>query len=198
MSQGEDLHIQCVDCGADFLFTLGEQNFYREKGLTNAPTRCKSCRSVRKTQSAHAGAGVTAASGRALHPAVCSECGVETEVPFAPTGARPVYCRECFQKHKPPREARPESGSKGTRPPRRPAGVPAPATGAPRVQGEVKWFNEGKGFGFIKLDRGEEVFVHFSAIGEGGLKSLQPGERVEFDVVPGPRGNQAANVVRVG
>jgi len=198
MKQGEDLHIQCVDCGADFLFTVGEQAFYREKGLTNAPTRCKSCRSARKTQSTNAGAGVTAASGRALHLAVCSECGVETQVPFAPTGARPVYCRECFQKHKPPREARAETRSKSGRAPRVPPGAPAPATGAPRVRGEVKWFNQGKGFGFIKLDRGEEVFVHFSAIREDGLKSLQQGERVEFDVVPGTRGNQAANVVRIG
>jgi len=69
------------------------------------------------------------------------------------------------------------------------------ATG-PRTQGAVKWFNEAKGFGFILDDSGEEVFVHFSAIGGDGFKTLQEGDRVEFDVVSGPKGKQAANVVR--
>jgi CspA family cold shock protein len=62
----------------------------------------------------------------------------------------------------------------------------------------VKWFNQSKGFGFIRDDSGQELFVHFSSIQSDGLKSLTEGERVEFDVVPGARGNQAANVTRIG
>jgi CspA family cold shock protein len=67
-----------------------------------------------------------------------------------------------------------------------------------RQQGEVKWFNEAKGFGFILEDGGEEIFVHFSAIQSDGFKTLSQGDRVEFDVVPGARGRQAANVTRIG
>jgi CspA family cold shock protein len=67
-----------------------------------------------------------------------------------------------------------------------------------RMQGAVKWFNESKGFGFIQDDGGEDVFVHFSAIQGDGFRTLQQGERVEFDVVPGAKGKQAANVVRIG
>ena len=65
------------------------------------------------------------------------------------------------------------------------------------MQGAVKWFNETRGFGFIQDDAGEEVFVHFSAIQSDGFKTLTQGDRVEFDVVPGARGKQAANVVRI-
>jgi len=63
--------------------------------------------------------------------------------------------------------------------------------------GTVKWFNDAKGFGFIRQENGEEVFVHFSAIQGDGFRSLAEGERVEFDVVKGPKGFQAANVRRV-
>jgi len=62
--------------------------------------------------------------------------------------------------------------------------------------GTVKWFNDSKGFGFIETDSGEDVFVHFSAITGDGFKSLAEGDRVEFDVVPGPKGKQAANLIR--
>ncbi len=67
-----------------------------------------------------------------------------------------------------------------------------------RKRGTVKWFNEAKGFGFIRDDEGQEVFVHFSAIQSDGFRTLTQGDRVEFDVVPGARGKQAANVVRIG
>jgi CspA family cold shock protein len=64
------------------------------------------------------------------------------------------------------------------------------------ASGTVKWFNEAKGFGFISQEGGEDVFVHFSTIQGSGFKTLAEGERVTFDVVKGPKGLQAANVVR--
>lgn len=63
--------------------------------------------------------------------------------------------------------------------------------------GTVKWFNAEKGFGFIERENGGDVFVHFSAIVEDGYKSLEEGQSVEFDIVEGERGKQAANVVKM-
>ena len=65
------------------------------------------------------------------------------------------------------------------------------------MQGTVKWFNAGKGFGFIETEEGEDVFVHFSAIQDEGFKTLEEGQSVEFEIVKGDRGPQAANVVRL-
>jgi CspA family cold shock protein len=62
------------------------------------------------------------------------------------------------------------------------------------LQGKVKWFNPEKGFGFIENNEGGDVFVHFSAIQSDGFKTLEEGQKVEFDVVDGNRGPQAANV----
>ena len=64
-------------------------------------------------------------------------------------------------------------------------------------KGTVKWFNAEKGYGFITGEDGADVFVHFSAIQADGFKTLEEGQAVEFDVVEGPRGEQAANVVRL-
>ena len=64
-------------------------------------------------------------------------------------------------------------------------------------KGTVKWFNAEKGYGFITGEDGNDVFVHFSAIQADGFKTLEEGQAVEFDVVEGPRGEQAANVVRL-
>lgn len=209
MASGEDRRITCSDCGEEFIFTSGEQAFYREKGLTNAPTRCKACREKRKAgrggPPGAAGAGSAGrpggargadAGGREMHPATCANCGAETMVPFMPTGSRPVYCRDCFGSMKSERPERaPRTAPAGSA--RRGAGETRPDSGGARVQGAVKWFNEAKGFGFINTDSGDEVFVHFSAIQGDGFKSLQEGERVEFEVVPGERGHQAANVNRI-
>ncbi len=63
------------------------------------------------------------------------------------------------------------------------------------MQGTVKWFNDGKGYGFIESDGGNDVFVHFSAIQGEGFKSLSEGQRVEFEITTGPRGQQASNVI---
>jgi cold shock protein len=63
-----------------------------------------------------------------------------------------------------------------------------------RSTGTVKWFNDAKGFGFITMEGGEDVFVHFSAIQSKGFRTLAEGAQVEFDVVQGPKGLQAANV----
>jgi cold shock protein len=64
-----------------------------------------------------------------------------------------------------------------------------------RVQGTVKWFNPGKGFGFISREDGEDVFVHYSALQSEGYRTLDEGQRVEFTVERGPKGLQASNVV---
>jgi CspA family cold shock protein len=65
------------------------------------------------------------------------------------------------------------------------------------VNGTVKWFNDSKGFGFLEQEGGDDVFVHFSAIAGDGFKSLAEGDSVTFELVKGPKGLQAANVVRV-
>ncbi|SDC94214.1 cold-shock DNA-binding protein family [Melghirimyces thermohalophilus] len=62
------------------------------------------------------------------------------------------------------------------------------------MQGKVKWFNAEKGYGFIERESGDDVFVHYSAIQEEGFKTLDEGQSVEFEIVEGPRGPQAANV----
>lgn len=66
------------------------------------------------------------------------------------------------------------------------------------AEGVVKWFSNEKGYGFISRTEGDDVFVHFSAIQGDGYRSLQEGQKVEFDVVDGPKGQQAANVKIIG
>ena len=98
-----DKVIKCRDCGEDFVFTAGEQAFYKERGFQHEPTRCRRCREDKKRQpggAVGAGAAPSSNSGnspRELHEAVCSSCGVTTQVPFKPTAGKPVYCRDCFQ-----------------------------------------------------------------------------------------------------
>jgi CspA family cold shock protein len=66
-----------------------------------------------------------------------------------------------------------------------------------RVQGSVKWFNEKKGYGFIEREGGDDVFVHFSAISGDGFRTLEEGQRVEFAIQQGPKGLQAADVIKI-
>lgn len=87
-----DQTIRCKDCGRDFVFTVGEQEFFASKGLMHAPTRCPDCRSARKAQ---AGGGERAP--RQLYSATCANCGGEARVPFQPRNDKPVYCSECYQ-----------------------------------------------------------------------------------------------------
>jgi CspA family cold shock protein len=65
------------------------------------------------------------------------------------------------------------------------------------LQGKVKWFNESKGFGFLEQDNGNDVFVHYTAITGEGFKTLGEGDRVEFEIVDGPKGPAAANVRKI-
>lgn len=86
----EDKTLICRDCGAEFVFTAGEQAFYAEKGFQNEPLRCKECRDARK-------ASRGASNGqREMYETVCAECGRPTRVPFIPKNDRPIYCSECF------------------------------------------------------------------------------------------------------
>ena len=85
----EDKTLVCRDCGNEFVFTAGEQEFYSEKGFQNEPTRCKSCRDARKSSR---GSG----EAREMFETTCAECGKPTRVPFVPKNDRPIYCSECF------------------------------------------------------------------------------------------------------
>ena len=108
-----DKVLVCRDCGTNFTFTSGEQEFYASKGLLNAPSRCTSCRSQRKTtrpsfeeedNTGYVKYGAFASFGgrtpRQMHPTVCNDCGQATEVPFVPRGDRPVFCSACYSKQK--------------------------------------------------------------------------------------------------
>ncbi|MGI6647552.1 MAG: zinc-ribbon domain containing protein [Bacillota bacterium] len=88
----EDKVLQCRDCGNDFVFTVGEQEFYAEKGFQNLPARCPECRRNRRGQ-----ANRSFNSEREMFDVICSSCGCETQVPFKPRGDRPVYCWNCFR-----------------------------------------------------------------------------------------------------
>ncbi|NLL63071.1 MAG: hypothetical protein GX241_02320 [Ruminococcaceae bacterium] len=93
----EDKTLICKECGEEFIFTAGEQEFYAEKGFENEPQRCKPCRDARK----HA-----ARAGREKYEAVCATCGGIATVLFKPREDRPVYCSECFAKMKESEEAK--------------------------------------------------------------------------------------------
>ncbi len=83
----QDKTLKCKECGKDFVFTAGEQEFYAEKGFQNEPKKCKECRAARKT----------AIKGqREMFDAVCADCGAPCKVPFNPTEGKAVYCSACY------------------------------------------------------------------------------------------------------
>ena len=86
----EDEKLVCEDCGAEFVFTAGEQEFYAEKGLVNKPKRCPECRKQRRRNNR---------KHRKMYEAVCSKCGAQTQVPFKPIPGKDVLCKECFTKN---------------------------------------------------------------------------------------------------
>lgn len=91
----QDKTLSCRECGAEFVFSAAEQDFYAEKGFTNEPGRCPQCRAARKQRNGGMNRGPR--QPREMFDAVCAACGAETQVPFRPSGDRPVYCRDCFQ-----------------------------------------------------------------------------------------------------
>ncbi|QHN02100.1 hypothetical protein FTO74_00925 [Granulicella sp. WH15] len=93
-----DRLLTCSDCGGEFIFTAGEQLFFADKQFKNDPKRCKPCKSRRAGLAGKPASGPVAAGiSRTETRTECSECGVETTVPFKPTQGRPVLCRQCFQ-----------------------------------------------------------------------------------------------------
>ena len=87
----EDKTLVCRDCGKEFVWTAGEQEFYASRGFENQPQRCKACRDARKN---------AVRGERQMFDAVCAACGKACKVPFQPREDRPVYCSECFAKMK--------------------------------------------------------------------------------------------------
>lgn len=107
-----DQVIACSDCGAEFVFSASEQTFFAEKGFASAPKRCSSCRAQRRASGGtgggasasgygsgggYGGGGGFSSAPREMHDATCARCGNQTQVPFRPSGARPVYCSDCFR-----------------------------------------------------------------------------------------------------
>ncbi len=113
-----DQVLTCSDCGIDFVFSASEQEFFAQKGFASAPKRCASCRAQRRSSGNGGGNGGYSSNGgsggyggssygsggggysrgpREMFDAVCARCGKDTQVPFRPTGARPVYCSDCFR-----------------------------------------------------------------------------------------------------
>ena len=109
----DDRELTCVDCGASFVFTAGEQQFYEERGFNSPPRRCKECRKQRKAgggapgggggggdRHGSRGGGGGGGGNRPSFTAVCSACGAETTVPFEPDPSRAIFCRPCYQQRK--------------------------------------------------------------------------------------------------
>ncbi|MGI6358578.1 MAG: zinc-ribbon domain containing protein [Bacillota bacterium] len=92
-----DKTLTCRDCGKEFTFTAGEQEFYASRGFQNEPSRCPECRAARKAQNGGGSRMGGPRQPREMHTVICAECGKETQVPFKPSGDRPVYCQDCFQ-----------------------------------------------------------------------------------------------------
>jgi CxxC-x17-CxxC domain-containing protein len=102
-----DQTLRCRDCGIDFIWTEGEQQFYASRGLSNPPSRCPSCRAARRASSGGGGGGGYGGGGggrggygggqRQMYEVTCAGCGGIARVPFQPRGDKPVYCSDCFR-----------------------------------------------------------------------------------------------------
>ena len=104
MPEFQDRILKCADCGAEFVFTAGEQHFFHDKNFKNEPKRCKTCKSKRVAVLSSSNTpppGENYRYSKVETRAICSGCGKETTVPFRPTQGRPVFCRECFQQRRP-------------------------------------------------------------------------------------------------
>src|SRR4030042_170063 len=100
----QDKTLECSDCGNSFTFSAEEQEQFQSRGYTNEPKRCPDCRQARKSQrfgnngDSYGNRSYGSSTPRQMFPAVCSDCGKETSVPFEPRQGRPVYCSDCYRK----------------------------------------------------------------------------------------------------
>ena len=102
----QDRMLNCVECGNSFVFSVDDQQYHAEKGYANEPKRCVDCRRARRSSFNRGGGGGGFGGGgggfggggsRQTYAINCAQCGKEDEVPFRPTGTRPVYCYDCFR-----------------------------------------------------------------------------------------------------
>jgi CxxC-x17-CxxC domain-containing protein len=101
-SDFQDRSITCVDCGEAFIWTVGEQVFFHDKGLKNEPKRCKPCKHAKNDRLAAISLAQNAGVKQRIQVTVmCAQCREETTVPFFPSQGRPVYCRACFMAARP-------------------------------------------------------------------------------------------------
>ena len=103
----EDRNLTCVECNSEFVFSADDQQFHAEREYQE-PKRCPSCRQARRGGGGGGGyggggGGYGGGGSRQMHDATCADCGNACQVPFLPTQDRPVYCSDCFSKHKPSR-----------------------------------------------------------------------------------------------
>jgi CxxC-x17-CxxC domain-containing protein len=100
----QDKTLECSDCAKSFTFSAEEQEQFQSRGYTNEPKRCPECRQARKAErygnnsNSYGNSNRSYTTQRQLFPAVCAECGKETQVPFEPSQGRPVYCSDCYRK----------------------------------------------------------------------------------------------------
>ncbi|HLC29293.1 MAG TPA: CxxC-x17-CxxC domain-containing protein [Dehalococcoidia bacterium] len=100
----QDRTLTCVECGQPFTFSADDQSYHAQKGYTNEPKRCPTCRQAMRDQRSGGGGGYGGGGGgggsyrREMYPVTCAQCGKQTEVPFQPRGDRPVYCQDCYER----------------------------------------------------------------------------------------------------
>ncbi len=98
-----DKSLICADCGTSFIFSADDQSFHQEKGFTNEPRRCQSCRAAKRAERNDGSGSYGGGYGgqREMYSVTCSQCGKEAQVPFQPRGDKPVYCSDCFRSQRP-------------------------------------------------------------------------------------------------